>query len=151
MAVTLEEVQDWFARDELDYPALAKQAGPSVMPILQQLVESPDPLIAGKAVSLAGEIGGVEATGVIERAASHAHVGPRAVAASAAARLPQASAERVILKLLEDAQPSVAKFAVRSAVALKTPVLRTKLQALAKIRTQPAFARELARALEALR
>jgi len=148
MALTLDSVSKVLMADEPDYVELANRFGPAALPILEQLVRSDDELLAAKAASLAAAIGGAGATPVLEAAARRAEIGPRAVAAHGALRLPSDSAERILLALVEDDEPAVAKHALRTAAGLPTAAMRAKVQTLVSTAAHPTIADEAREALQ---
>jgi HEAT repeat protein len=129
MAVTMEMVRALLAPDEPDYEK-AKEIGAEALPFLAGLVESDDKMIASKAASLAGMIGGPAAAAVLERAARHPTVAVRAAAAHGAQNLPQPDAERVLIKLMDDKDPAVVHRAIISARRVPSEMIRQKLRAL---------------------
>lgn len=148
MAVSLEDVLAALAPEEPDYEE-ASTLGPEALPHLRSLVLSEDELLASKAASLASFIGGTGAADVLEAASEHSAVSVRAVAAHGANRLVPERAEAVLMKLLDDPEPTVVKRAVKSAAALASDPLRARLSEISQeSRTQDFVRRE---ALDALR
>jgi hypothetical protein len=140
MAVTLKQVRAVLDPEEPDY-AGGKRLGPGALPALARLVREGDPMLASKAASLAAMIGGPEAGKVLEAAARHRAVGVRAAAAHGAQFLRSEQAEGVLLGLLDDASPAVAKVAARSAAGVARPKMREKLQAVVRSKRE-SFVRE---------
>ena len=128
MDVTMDVVRSLLAPDEPDYQK-AKEIGEAALPFLAELVESEDKMVASKAASLAGMIGGHRAADVLERAARHPTVAVRAAAAHGAPNLPQGDAERLLLRMIDDKEPSVSHRAVIAARRVPTASMRQKLEA----------------------
>jgi len=129
--MTMEQVLKALAPDEPNYKVAARELGAAAIPFLIELARSPDALLAGKAASLAALITDGEASKVLEVAAMHASIGPRAAAAYGARYLSSHDGERIALILMDDAEVAVAKFAIRSSVNIATPALKQKLESLA--------------------
>jgi HEAT repeats len=114
--------------DEPDYSQAAATFGEAALPHLAELVRSADPLLAAKATSLAGTIGGAGAVEVILEAARHDEIGVRAAAAYAARGFSEQQARPVLLALMDDDHPSVVKQAVVAAGGSRDKDVRAKLR-----------------------
>lgn len=145
MVITMDLVLSLLAPDEPDYQE-AKEIGSAALPLLASLVESDDKMIASKAASLAGMIGGSEAAEVLERAARHPAEAVRAAAAHGAQNLPPEDAERLLIKMIDDKEPAVSYRAVLAARRVPTEKLRQKLEAV-RAGHPAAFVRDAARDL----
>jgi HEAT repeats len=115
IALTRAAVVAALTPDEVDYEYVAKTLGEDALPQLEELVRTADPLLAAKATSLAGTIGGQGAAPTISGAARHEEIGVRAAAAYAARGLPEEAAAPVLLLLMNDDHPAVVKQAVAGA------------------------------------
>lgn len=125
--VTLDEVRQFIGAEEPNYERAAARLGPDALPHLAVLALDDDTMIAMKAVSLAGYIGGEEAVQVVTEAAQAERAELRVVAAGAAGKLGTAG-EPVISDLLNDADRGVRKFAVKAVPAETSPRLREQLE-----------------------
>jgi hypothetical protein len=97
---SLDEVRLELDKDELDYPALASELGPDVLPELHELVTEDEPRIASKAAYLAGLIA--------EALLADPDVGVRARAVQSAAKLEQSPlADRVRAMAADDPEPGL--------------------------------------------
>lgn len=134
--VTMEDVRRAIDPEEPDYERAAATLGSDALPHLAELSRSDDAMTASKAVSLAGMIGGPEALPVIERAADTGPPEVRLVAAAAAGRLGTAG-EDVLLRLLEDSDIGVRKYAVRAAPEVPSKRLRDVLEQMRESDTDP--------------
>jgi HEAT repeat protein len=136
--------------EEPNYRKAASTLGPEVLPELEQLARGPDPLLASKATYLASMIDSPQARRVVEAAAGHEEPEVRVAAAAAVANLtgtsdPAALADDagggVLDRLLQDADPGVRKFALKSASSMN---LQDRLQSAANSDPED-FVRETAR------
>jgi HEAT repeat protein len=133
MTLTKDDVRAGLMPDEPRYDELARTFGTDALVFLRELAESPDSLLASKAVSLAGTIGGTGAAEVLRLGAAHTDTGVRAAAAYGLQRLDVKDAEPMLMVLLDDPDPSVLKFAIRTAGRFPESVtLRNKLVNLKK-------------------
>lgn len=102
-------------RDELDYPALAAEAGPGAVDDLEALVAEDQPRIASKAAYLASLLQAEGVERVVDLAAHSRHDVVRVSAAAALGSLAQDQAEPVARRLLADPDPGIRARAVKSA------------------------------------
>jgi len=130
MALKLKDVRALLEPEEPDYAEAAK-LGPEALPFLEKLIESKDPGIASKAVSLAGFIGHPDSARVLEKAAQSENPVLRVTAANAARYLPSEQASGVLLALVEDQDAGVQKMALQSLPAEPTPELQAAVEGLA--------------------
>ena len=127
--VTLDEVRRFIELEEPNYERAAARLGPDALPHLAALALDEDTMIAMKAVSLAGFIGGERAVRVVAEAAEAERPELRVVAAAAAGKLGDA-AEPVLSHLLNDTDRGVRKFAVKAVPARTSGRLREQLEEL---------------------
>jgi HEAT repeat protein len=127
MATTLEEVRNAILPEEPDYERAASRLGRDALPFLAALANDEDTMIAMKAVSLAGLIGGKQAARIAEDAAESDLAEMRIVAAGAASRL-GARGEPVITSLLDDHDRGVRKHAIRAVSRSSSPELKQRLE-----------------------
>lgn len=138
MATTLEEVRSAILSEEPDYARAAARLGPEALPFLEELAGDEDTMIAMKAVSLAGVIGGTHAARIAEGAADSRRPEMRIVAAGAASRLGDAG-EPILTALLDDHDRGVRKNAIRAIGPRSSPALRHRLEALRDTETDLAL------------
>lgn len=114
-----EELLAFLRQDELDYPAGAKNFGEAALPLLSDLIEGNDENLSIKAAYLVGYISGDEADGILKTAADRGIAPVRIAAAFGAQKREPKIAEAILQRSFEDHDPSVLKFAMRSASAMK--------------------------------
>jgi HEAT repeat protein len=144
MPVTIQDVLARIDLDEIDYPAAAAELGPEALPVLEELVEGSDPMLASKAVYLASVISDPGSARVVQRAAQHPDARVRVAAAAGLRNLPEQDAEPHVDELLRDSDVGVRKVALTSAAAFDSPAMTTRVQRLAAHDPEPAM-RALAR------
>lgn len=128
---TVEDVLKYLDPEEPDYESAAAKLGSEALPVLAELVSGEDTMLAAKAVSLAGVIGGSEALSVVEVAANAKQPEEvRLFAAIAAGRIGDQT-ERVLGRLLMDTDAGVRKHAVRAVPSKASTSLQDKLRQLA--------------------
>jgi len=109
-----EELRTALDRDELNYPALAAQAGPGSIDELEALVAEDDPRIAPKAAYLAGLIDADGSERVVDLASRSRHDVVRVSAAAALSSLTQDRANAIADRLLTDPDAGIRARAVKS-------------------------------------
>jgi len=134
MATTLEEVRSAILPEEPNYQRAASRLGKDALPFLAALAADEDTMIAMKAVSLAGVIGGKRAARIARDAAESDLPELRIVAAGAASRLGDAG-ETVITTLLDDSDRGVRKHAIRAVTRSSSPELKQRLEELRETET----------------
>lgn len=112
---TREELVAALEPDEVDYDRIVRYIGPEASSLLPELIAGDRLDIAAKAVSLAGLLESDERLSILETAARSPHGVVRVAAAAATASLPAREAEQLVPRLLDDADPSVRKLAIRAA------------------------------------
>lgn len=116
-----DELRTALDRDELNYPALAAEAGPGAIDDLEALVAEDEPRIAPKAAYLAALID-VDGSGrVVDLAARSRHDVVRAAAAAALGSLTQDPAGPIADRLLADPDAGVRALTVKSVSRLGDP------------------------------
>jgi HEAT repeat protein len=133
MAVSMKEVRVALEPDEPNYEQ-AKRLGPDALPHLKTLIRGPDTMMAAKAASLAGMIGGSAASQALLAAADHSDAGVRQAAAYSAQFMKTADAEPVMLKLLTDRDSMVVKRAAQSSAMVRSPAIEAELRNVASSR-----------------
>lgn len=144
MPVTMEQVLASLRPDEPNYGG-AKGLGPEALVHLAKIAQGPDPMLASKAVYLAGVIGGREAARILAEAAGSRDVILRAAAAGALAHVRDATYAPVLVRLLEDDRADVRRIAIQSIRPEIAPAIRAELEKTAQSDTDPTI-RDLARA-----
>jgi HEAT repeat protein len=114
MAVSMQQVRDALAADEVNYPAVAR-LGAEALPYLAELVGGDDVGLAAKATYLASLIPGPGQAEIIERASSSPEAAIRVSAAVSVNGLSEEVAAQTIVRLLEDDDVGVRKHAAVSA------------------------------------
>ena len=127
MSVTMKQVRAILDSEEPDYSKV-QSLGPDALPILRRLIKGTDEMLAAKAASAAGAIGGPEALPVIDEAARSANVVLRVTAAGALKQLTGSQATEVLVRLLDDSDSGVRRQALRAAIGRAEPSLRAHLQ-----------------------
>src|SRR5215218_3930930 len=148
ITLTRASVVAALAPDEPDYSEAAATFGEAALSHLAELVRAADPLLAAKATSLTGTIGGEAAAEVVLEAARHDQVGVRAAAAYAARGLPERGASPVLLVLMNDDHPSVVKQAVAAAGGSSDEHVRARLREIESSHESPAVREAARRALK---
>jgi HEAT repeat protein len=126
--MTMEQVRAFLDPDEPNYSAAALELGPDAMPYLGELAGGDDPLLASKAVYLAGLIGGDEAQPILNDAVEHADPTVRVSAAASVQNVGDAQALELGRRLLDDEDLGVRKVAVNSAAQIESADVRGALQ-----------------------
>jgi HEAT repeat protein len=121
MSTTHTQVRAYLEPDEPDYRAAAAALGPEALPVLEELVQGADPLLASKAVYLASLIPDERAARLLEQAAHSSHATVRVAVAAGLQQRPEVT-DDVTVDLLTDVDQGVRKVAEQS-VRL-TPALR---------------------------
>jgi membrane-associated protease RseP (regulator of RpoE activity) len=128
---TLEETRRALDKDELDYPALARECGEASMPHLRAIVAEDGPRLAPRAAYLAAMISGKGSHEVVALAARSRHAVIRVSAAAAAALLPGAHAVGITSTLLHDPDSGVRVRATKAAAKLGNVALMADLRRMA--------------------
>lgn len=135
MAIDMQQVKAALYPEEPDYPKAAKQLGADALPHLEAIIGGSEPLLAAKAVYLAGLIGGEKSVPAVLKAARSSDPMLRIAAAGAAKNLPTEHTDALLLRLVDDADLGVQKVAMRSAPAAMSDALRSRVTALSKSST----------------
>ncbi|SFA74174.1 HEAT repeat domain-containing protein [Algoriphagus aquimarinus] len=128
-----QELLAFLRQDELDYPAGAKKFGKTSLPFLAELVQGSNENLSIKAAYLVGYIDDEAGNDILQMAAEKGSAPVRIAAAFGAQKRSAKAAESILSKSLDDTDPSVIKFALRSASAMKLEkTFRTKIDKLSK-------------------
>lgn len=130
MAVTLQDVIRQLDREEPDYEQAA-QLGPEALPHLRQLIQGGNPGLAAKAACLAGMMNSNESVALLELAARHNDPVVRVAAAASATGLTNMPAS-LAAAFLDDADPGVRKWGLRSLEVNHPQGIRTKVEKIVK-------------------
>lgn len=138
MPVTMEQVREKLEMIEPDYVDAA-MLGEEAMPFLDRLASGNDPMLAPKAVHVAGLIGGDHAVRVIRKATDSRDPIMRVQAAAVARHLPQEAAEDILLGLLDDTDAGVRNFALKTikVMAVLPAAIQTKIKTLSTSDPEP--------------
>jgi HEAT repeat protein len=132
-AFDAQSLLSFLKEDELDYPGGAIKFGKAALPFLSQLVVGSDENLASKAAYLAGYIDDEGSADVLQTAAEKGSVVVRTAAAFGAQRMSSAKGQKILEKSLDDNDPSVIKFALKSASSLKVEKnLKSKIDRISK-------------------
>ena len=126
MPVTLQDVVNQLDREEPDYEQAAR-LGSEALPHLRQLIQGNSPELAAKASYLAGAINAEESTQVLEIAAQHPDPVVR-VAAAASAKYVTHITTALATAFLDDADPGVRKWGLRTIEVNYPQGIRTKVE-----------------------
>lgn len=129
MALTKERVRAELEKEEPDYTRAAG-LGPEALPHLRELAQEEDPMIASKAVYLAGLIEGEPADRLLEQAASSDDPRIRVAAAAAARHRSDEAASAVLTPLVQDDDVGVRKVALKSVPPQASGDLRSAVEGL---------------------
>lgn len=150
MAVTMKAVRALLEPEEPDYDA-GKKFGKAALPLLKKLASQKDPMLASKAVCLAGMIGGEESLPTIEQASRNSNISIRVAAAYAVQHLKKGLADGVLTRLLNDKDIGVQKLAIRSAAKSGTVRLRENIMKLSRSKSSTFIRNEARNALKKFR
>ena len=114
MAVSMQQVRDALAADEVNYPAVAR-LGAEALPYLADLVSGDDAGLAAKATYLASLIPGPGQAEIIQEASSSPEAVVRVSAAVSVNGLDEEVAAQTLAGLLDDTDVGVRKHATVSA------------------------------------
>lgn len=123
----MEDVRAALDPEEPDYESAAR-LGEGAMPHLRDLARGDDPMLASKAIYLAGLIGGDDAGDIVLTAARDDDPTIRVAAASSTSRLSTDATEAVLIDLVADGDPGVRKFAHRAIPQAPSARLRAALE-----------------------
>lgn len=128
-----QEILAFLRQDELDYPEGAKKFGKEALPFLSELVQGTDENLSIKAAYLVGYIDDEAGNDILQIAAEKGSAPVRIAAAFGAQKRSAKAAESILSRSLEDNDPSVVKFALRSASAMKMEkTFKTKIDKISK-------------------
>jgi HEAT repeat protein len=146
MAVTRDQVLAALYPDEPDYEEAARRLGPDAIPFLLELVEGDDLALASKAASLAGSLGTNRSAEVLAAAARSPEPLLHVAAAAALRNVPDIPVD-LAETLLDDPEPGVRKWALRSLEAARPAGLKGRVRAMAASDPE-ATLRDLAQRIE---
>ena len=127
----MNDVTRFLAPDEPDYEAAVTVLGPAALPLLHELVNGPDVMMASKATYLAGLIGGGDATEVVQTAASHDQPIVRIAAASTVGMIEADVALELAEQLWDDDAPGIRAVIARAATTMPSATSRRRIRDLA--------------------
>jgi HEAT repeat protein len=105
--------------------------GPSDVDALTRMVDDEEDWLAARAVHALSRIDSSEARQAVAAAAESPQMEVRVAAAASAAVLPATESDTVLSKLLDDPQPAVRKFAVKSASPHNAKAIRERISDMA--------------------
>ncbi len=131
--VSNQDIVAFLRQDELDYPAGATKFGKAALPFITELINSNDENLATKAAYLAGYIKDSSVKDILKMAAGNSLTTVRIAAAYGAQRMDAKNGQVLLDKLLDDTDPGVVKYTIKSAVALNVAKnLKTKISKISK-------------------
>jgi HEAT repeat protein len=123
-----EDIRKRLDVDELDYLELANELGPSVVPVLHELVSEDDQRVAPRAAYLASLFDTDDAAKVVAKAAQSRHDATRVAAASALSNAVAAKVEsQVYIDLLRDHDPGVRVKSINAATLRNDTAINVRL------------------------
>jgi hypothetical protein len=135
---TIEQIRKRLDVDELDYLELANELGPSVAPMLLELVSEDDPRIAPRAAYLSSLFDTEEAAQVVAEASRSRHDATRVAAAAALSNAAAAKVKsQVYIDLLRDHDPSVRAKTIGAASLRDDGAIKVRLNELKNIDPVP--------------
>ena len=102
--------------------------GSTEIPLLQQLVQDPEPWMAARAICALSRIADDSAVEVIRKAIHDVRPEVRVAIAASATNLAAKDSNTLLAEILEDQDAGVRKFAVQSISAENNPSIHAKLQ-----------------------
>lgn len=137
------QLRDRLGSEEPEYAGLAAALDESDIPALKAIAEGADLGIATKAIYLASLLESPAAKQIVVDAADSGEELKRIAAGSGLVNLPEAQAERVALRLLDEPSPALAKLVLRE-VHAPSPELAAKIRAIGENAYAPAELRSMA-------
>ena len=133
MAVDMEQVKAALDAEEPDYSGAVKRLGADALPHLEKIITGDHTGLAAKAAYLAGLIGTDACVPAMNKAAASGQAVVRLAAAAAAKHLPDAYRDSMVLQLVDDADGGVQKLAMKSAPAVMSEALKSRVAALGQV------------------
>ncbi len=128
MALTPLELRLKLSSDEPDYEQLAPQIDDALVLTLDQLANDPDAMLASKAVYLASLVAKPQAHRIVQTASDSSRPLVRIASASALVNLPDAMRHDIADKLLDSADVSLSKLAIKAVQRSASPQLKQKIE-----------------------
>lgn len=128
--MSLEELRQQLSAIEPD-ENMFRGIGKNDVPLLQQLLNDDEPWMAARAVYALSRISDDRATRILSQTVQDKRIEVRIALATVAAVLPAATATRILTRLLNDQNPGVRQFAIRSIPAKPTATAWESLQEIA--------------------
>lgn len=113
--------------DERTYAAL----GPSEVDLLLDLLDDKEDWLAARAVHALSRIDDERARQAVVSSAESPRMEVRVAAAASAGRLPARASDEILSRLLDDPQPAVRKFAIRSTSDRNSEAVRRRITEIA--------------------
>ena len=126
-----DEVRAQLEREEPDYDAAAR-LGPAALPVLEQLIQGEDTLLAAKAAYLASLIPGPERRAVLQTAANSAEPTVRVAAAAGLRNLSESEAAVVADGLMGDDDVGVRRQVLRSVAGSSSARIADRVRQIAE-------------------
>ena len=131
MKITTKNLRAQLEREEPDYDAAAR-LGPSALPVLEQLIQGEDPLLAAKAAYLASLIPGPGREAVLHAAANSAEPTVRVAAAAGLRNLSEGEAAVVADGLMGDDDVGVRRQVLQSVAGSSSARIADRVRQIAE-------------------
>lgn len=138
MAITLEDLKRQLSDIEPS-EGTYQGIGAAEVPLLDQLLQDPDHIVASRAVFALSRIRDRRSLGLLQRAAADVRPQVRVAVAASSVQIPAAERSRVLLPLLNDAETGVRKFAVHAADAVTDATVINRLRQIESADPVPAL------------
>jgi hypothetical protein len=138
MVMTMNQVVALLNPDEMNHRAAARH-GAQLLPHLRTIVAGSNVALAARAAVLAGHIDDPGTPGVLAVAARHASPVVRVAAANAMRAVRRPAVVATLLRLLDDRDIGVRKFAIKASVQQRDPRLQAKVATLGAGDPSPAL------------
>lgn len=132
MALSPTELRLRLSSDEPDYAQLAQLIDGSDVPVLMQLANDPDPMLASKAVYLASLLPNPQAHDIVATASNSPRDLVRIASASALVNLPDEVRYPIADRLIDSDDVSVKKLAIKSVEQSAPAALKQKLDRMSR-------------------
>ncbi len=138
MAMTLEQLKQQLSDIEPS-ESTYEGVGAAEIPLLDQLLQDPDHLVASRAVFALSRVRDARSLALLQRAAADTRPQVRVAVAASSVQIPVADRSRVLLPLLNDTEVGVRKFAIHSADALTDATVLSRLRQIESSDPMPAL------------
>jgi HEAT repeat protein len=127
MPMTLEQLRNQLSAIEPD-ESIHSGIGPSEIPLLEQLLQDGEAWMASRAVFALGRVPDTRAVHILSRAVADPRPEVRVAVAACSSYLKPSDANNILLKLLDDTDLGVRKFAVKAVSETHDAAVHAKLR-----------------------